>query len=437
MYSKKVNNVLKKKRISIGDRLAVKSKEITAEGVLLPQTEAGSPDTLVIKLDTGYNLGVKLEKGVIVKKLGGAKRARLGKLAPEARKKLGKDRRKPSITILHTGGTIASRVSYETGGVVSAFDPKDLLAMFPELFEIANIKTRLVCNIFSEDMTPDHWSLLAREVEKEAKKGIDGIIITHGTDTMHYTAAALAFALENVSLPVILVGAQRSSDRPSSDAALNAASAAFFIAKTDFAGVAICMHANMNDDSCFILQGTKARKMHASRRDAFRPINVLPGALVDFKAGRIKFLRPGYPRKGKGNMVVKPKFSKKVALVKIYPGMNPKVMSSQNCKGIVLEGTGLGHAPEDMLSAIKKFVKAGGVVAMTSQTIYGRTNMNVYETGRKLLDAGVVPCGDMTPEAAYAKLSWLLANKPKKAAELMSENLRGEINERTTTGFLY
>ena len=243
-----------------GDKVLIKTDTKSYEGTLMPNEET---DAIVIKLSNGYNIGIRPDKVRELKVI--------EKLKPtkEAKEPLRQNKNLPKITILHTGGTIASKVDYKTGGVVARFSPEEILRMFPELRDIANIDSRLISNMFSEDMRFAHYSLMAKEIEKEIQKGVCGIILTHGTDTMTYTSAALAFMFEGLPIPVVLVGAQRSSDRGSSDAAVNLLCAAEFIAKTDFAGVAICMHENMSDNSCVILPATKTKKLHTSRRDAF------------------------------------------------------------------------------------------------------------------------------------------------------------------------
>jgi len=442
-YSPAVRKLLGKNKTGAGGRIAVLRGNDLFEGLLMPSSD---PDTLVLKLDSGYNVGIKFGKGVVIKK---SERPEPAKIKLEEKFELGKSGKrkdielvdktiggsKPNISILHTGGTIASRVDYRTGGVVSSFSPEDLLAMFPELKEIANIKTRLVFSMFSEDMRFAHHQILAREIAKEAESGAAGIIVTHGTDTMHYTSAALAFMLQNLPVPVILVGAQRSSDRGSTDAAQNLLSAAYFITHSDFSGTAICMHENASDGNCLILPATKSRKMHASRRDAFRPINSLPWARVNYLEKKIEFLKNNYTKKDKKRKVeMKTKMEEKVALIKTTVNMNPSLIDffiGKKYKGLVLEGTGMGHAPKDIFDSLKNAVKKGMVVCMASQTIYGSVNMNVYSTGRDLQKIGVIPCGDMLPETAFIKLAWLLGNFPKKAGELMEKNICGEISERT------
>ena len=236
-----------------GDKVKVTTKDEIVEGILMPNEET---DSIVIKLDNGYNIGIEKER---VKSIEVIEKYR----AKETKKEQVKiDSSKPTISILHTGGTIASKVDYKTGGVISRFEPEELINMFPELKAIANIKSRLIAKMFSEDIRFSHYKLMIKAIQEEIKSGANGIILTHGTDTLAYTSAALAFAIENPPIPIILVGAQRSSDRGSSDAAVNLLCAAEFITKTDFKGVAICMHSSMEDKTCAILPAKKTRKLH-------------------------------------------------------------------------------------------------------------------------------------------------------------------------------
>lgn len=418
-----------------GDRVQVVTENEKVEGVLMPDEK----DFVVLKLDTGYNMGIdkKRVREIQVVKDYKPKKA---ELPPETQKK-----GLQTIAILHTGGTIASKVDYETGGVVAKFEPNELLSMFPELKDIANIKSRLVRQMFSEDIRFAHYNILAKEIEKEVKDGADGIIITHGTDTLHYTAAALSFMLNNLGVPVILVGAQRSSDRGSTDAALNLLSAAFFIvASKDFAEVGICMHESVNDDWCIILPGTKSRKMHSSRRDAFEAINVAPWARVNIKEKKVDLLRTGYRKRAKTSISVRPfKEDLKIGLLKVHTNMYAKEFEAyKGFDGLIIEGTGLGHLPLNELdeftkehttiaNTIKQLTQST-VVAITTQTIFGGVDINVYSTGRKMQELGIIGNStDMTPETAFIKLAWLLSNAPKdKIKELYGTNLVGELSAR-------
>lgn len=430
MYSPKVFKLLKSKRVSEGDLIVIETGTTNIEGILMPKHEFGDPDSIVIKRKDGYNAGISFSEITGIEKIGN--REAPAKAAP---KPIEKDDKKKSISILHTGGTIASRVDYKTGGVISSFSPEELVEMYPELKEMANIESRLISNIFSEDMRFEHYKKIAKAVSEEIKKGSDGIIITHGTDTLHYTSCALAFMLGNLGIPVILVGAQRSSDRGSSDAFLNMVSAARLITETDFSGVAICMHESLDDKSCLVLPACRSRKLHSCRRDAFRSVDVKPIARI---SENIEFFS-GYEKCDKSRKIeLKSGMEEKVGILRIYPNIDPKVLDSfGRFGGIVIEGTGLGHAPaehgnERFFAAVKKISKKS-IIAMTTQAIFGGVNMNVYSTGRKYLGIGVIPCS-MTTEAAFIKLAWILGNYPNakkdQVRQMMLTNLCGEISER-------
>lgn len=429
---------MKKFNAKEGDTVEVETPDEKISGVLMPSTDKSM---LILKLSSGYNMALDSKR---VKSL---KEVKKHEKAAEPKKEAVKfNKSLPTISILHTGGTIASAVDYKTGGVISRFSPEDIIAMFPELGKVANIKSRLVRNMWSEDLRFAHYNLLAKEVEKEIKSGVDGVIITMGTDTLHYSSAALDFALEGLHTPVILVAAQRSSDRGSSDAFVNLISAAYFITKTDFAGVAICMHENISDDSCLILPATKTRKMHTSRRDAFRPINTKPWARVHYDNAHVEFLNKDYKRKEKGKKPVLKLFKPnlKVGILKIHTNMYAtEVEAYKNFDGLVLEGMGLGQLPISVIdnftkehkkisAAIKKLNDKGAVIVIAPQTIYGQLQMNVYSKGREVQELGVIGnyC-DMTPETAFIKLAWLLSNYPKaKVKELFVQDLRGEISNK-------
>ncbi|MCL5239382.1 MAG: Glu-tRNA(Gln) amidotransferase subunit GatD [Candidatus Marsarchaeota archaeon] len=269
-----------------------------------------------------------------------------------------------------------------------------------------------------------------------------GVVILHGTDVMHYTSAALSFMLSGLSGPVVLTGAQRSVDRGSSDAFMNLVCAAHLAGKANIAEVGICMHASSSDSYCSFIRGTKARKMHTTRRDAFRPINSRPIATVD-PAGNIDYVSP-HRRigEGGGELRLKAGYEPKVALLKFYPNSDPEIIDyyvDKKYKGIIIEGTGMGHvavSPADekysWLGHIKRAADAGVVVGMTSQTLNGRVNTNVYRNLRLIAGAGAIYCQDMLPEVALVKLGWLLGNhKRAEAAKMLDKNIAGEITERT------
>ena len=419
----------------VGDKVKIITKKSSEEGILMPSSDE---NVVIIKLDNGYNIGFEkndIEKINMVSK----KKESIEKND----KKVSENKNLKTISILHCGGTIASKVDYETGAVKAKFTPEELLEMFPELGKIANIRSKLVANMLSENMRFAHYNIIAKEIDKEIKAGTEGIIITHGTDMLHYTAAALSFILENLNVPVLLVGAQRSSDRGSSDAFLNLQCAAQFIVNSNFSEVAICMHNSAEDDLSAIIPGVRARKIHSSRRDAFKAINSDLSALIDNEGG-IAWQRENYVKQEKrGKLSLKLFDDKlKIGLLKAHPQMFVEELNVyENFSGLVLEGTGLGHFPiesydkdsklnEKVFSGLKKIAKKIPVV-MTTQTIFGSVNMNVYSPGRKLQEIGVISGGDMITETAFIKLAWLLSNyKKDKIINLFAQNLRGELNSQ-------
>lgn len=414
-----------------GDKVKVVTKDEEVVGALMPNEETNS---VVIKLDSGYNLGIDDKKIKDIQVL-----ERFKKIGKKDQKEIKPDKNKPTIAILHTGGTIASKVDYQTGGVTAHFTEKDLLEMAPEIKRLANVKTELVANMMTEDNRFKDYQKLSKTVKKHADSGVKGIIIGSGTDTLTYTSAMLSFMFEELSCPVLVVGSQRSTDRGSTDGVMNLICAAKFMVDTDFKGVATCLHNSSDDNSCAIINGTKARKMHTSRRDAFKPINDLPIALVDYNKDQITYLKKDYYKEGK-KTILKDKLDEDVGLLKIHTNMKPELWEFyfKTYKAVVLEATGLGHAPTNLgdehlkiYDSLKKYLEKGGIVAVTSQCLYGKVHPKVYVNLRRLSNIGCIFCEDMMPEVAYLKLSWLLANYPKeKVKELLPKNLRGEINER-------
>lgn len=446
LYSPEIEQLFKKKRIKAGDRVKITKGKHSYEGVLMPRIELGDPGSIVIKLNNGYNIGIRFGKGLKIRKLKIGRRIRFkpSKIQPT------RDPNKPVVSILGCGGTIASRVEYTTGAVFPMFSPGDLLQSFPELKEVANIRGKKLFDLFSEDMRPLHWQIVARAIEKEVNEkvgGVDGVVLMHGTDTMHYTAAALSFMLQDLPIPVVIVGSQRSSDRGSSDNLMNLFSAVNAAANSDVAEVTVCMHANMGDDFCYLHQGTKLRKMHTSRRDAFRSINVLPYARVWYsgeKRGEIEYTRQDFRLRGMRQLKVDDKINPNVALIPTYPGIKPEFIDSlKDFDGVVIAGTGLGHVPTNpfgeeharsIVPNLKNLIDSGIPVVIAPQTIFGRINMNVYTSGRMLNEIGIIGNGcDWTPECSLVKLMWVLGHtkNPSKVREMMLRNYAGEISDRT------
>jgi glutamyl-tRNA(Gln) amidotransferase subunit D len=421
---------IKKAEAEIGDMIRISKANEVFEGILIPRSEYGDEKHVVIKLKNGYNIGVGITPDTKIEKIGrGTKPTFAPPPLAEQNPEL------PKVAIISTGGTIASRVDYRTGGVRPALTASDLYSVVPELANIARIDTQILFSLFSENLTPQHWTEIAKAVARQIAEGIDGVVIAHGTDTMGYTAAALSFALQNLPVPVVIVGSQRSADRPSSDAATNLIGAVTAAAKAPFAEVSVAMHETPSDQNIILHRGTKVRKCHTSRRDAFKSINTTPIARIQNQ--KIIMLTEDYRKRGQAkSLVLKPEFNEKVALLKFFPGMNPAVINwyvEQNYKGLILEGTGLGHVGKYSFEAIRKAVEQGVIVAMTSQCMWGRVNMNVYDSGRDLQALGVIPLEDMLPETALVKLMWVFGQTEdaEEAKRLLKTNIAGELSPRT------
>ncbi len=417
-------------RAEIGDIVRISKEGRTYEGILIPRTEYGDERHVVIKLKSGYNIGVRITPDTKIEKTGkGAKPTFAAPQPPEENPEL------PEVAVVSTGGTIASRVDYRTGAVRPALTASDLYSVVPELSNIARIDAQILFSLFSENITPKHWTEITKTVAKQIREGVDGVVIAHGTDTMGYTAAALSFALQELPVPVILAGSQRSADRPSSDAATNLIGAVTAAARAPFAEVAVAMHETTSDTSITLHRGTKVRKCHTSKRDTFKSVNTSPMATVQDQ--KITMLTKDYwKRDSSRKLALKPKFDEKVALVKFYPSIDPRIISwyiEKGWKGIVLEGTGLGHVSSYCFEAIRNAIKHDVIVTMTSQCIWGRVNMNVYNQGRDLLALGVIPLEDMLPETAVVKLMWIFGQtqKVEEVKKLLKTNIAREFSLRT------
>jgi glutamyl-tRNA(Gln) amidotransferase subunit D len=403
------------------DKVHVETNGGKYEGTLMPS----QTDRIVLKLKNGYNIGLNTESATITLLEKKEKKIHLENVCSEKKEKS----KLPNISILSTGGTIASKIDYRTGGVTSQFSADDILAAIPELKEIANYNCRMIYSILSENMRPSYWIELVRAVYEEIKNGADGIIITHGTDTMMYTAAALSFMIET-PVPIVLVGSQRSADRPSSDNAMNAICAAV-VATSDIAEVCVVMHGSTSDDFCSIHRGTKVRKMHTSRRDAFQSINSRPIGRVEYPSRNIK-INSSFVKRGEKKLVLHDKLESKCALIKYATGASNESLlfhSGSGYKGIVIEGTGLGHVSTEWVPLIKTVTEAGIPVVMTSQCISGRVCDRVYDTGRDILKAGAIEGEDMMAEVALVKLMWVLGQTQdiEKVKAMMQSNIAGEM----------
>lgn len=425
-YSASLSGKLESAGAEEGSVLSVESDDRTYVGTLMPHNEFSDPNVVILKMKSGYNVGIKVGDGTAVRLIE-RPTERIGK---EASFEMKSDL--PSISIIGTGGTIASYVDYRTGAVHPALSTSEMIGAIPEIRDLANISASVLFSIFSENMSVDHWQKLADAVAAEINSGADAVIIPHGTDTMGYTAAALSFMLGDVPKPVVLVGAQRSSDRPSSDASSNLMAAARFCIDSKAAGVFVVMHDTPGDDSFAVHIGTRVRKMHTSRRDAFHSMNVCPVAHVD-RDGKVTMNAECAPVRD-GKVESRTAMDRDTILLQFYPGMNPDLFEDavMKSRGIVISGSGLGHVNENMVPLIRRACDAGSVVVITSQCLNGSTNLNVYNTGRDMMAAGAITVSDMLPETAYVKLMWALANaKDAEAAkEIMMTPLAEEMGCR-------
>lgn len=416
-----------------GDIVRVRKRGLVVEGMLMPRELLyGDKPILVIRLSNGYKVGIKIDESTCIEKIGTRAFGERSIVEREQKAEL------PKVALLSTGGTILSKIDYETGAVKPSLNVGELLEWAPELAEVSFIEVREVLRIFSEDMTPALWIKIAEEVYKVLSSGYKGVVIAHGTDTMSYTAAALAFAIRNKPSPIILTGSQRSSDRPSTDSAFNLHAAFIVAVKAPFAESVIVMHGETGDVYALVHRGVKARKMHTSRRDAFQSINDKPIAIVYPARNELRIVGRIYEERGESKEpILENHFDDKVALVKTYPGFSSEIIDflvDKGYHGIVIEGTGLGHAPNTTIESFKRAIEEEVSIVMTSQCLFGRVNMHVYSTGRKLLEVGVIPGDDMLPETAYVKLSWILGKTRNidEVRRIFRTNIAGEINLRHT-----
>ncbi|MGC8860849.1 MAG: Glu-tRNA(Gln) amidotransferase subunit GatD [Thermoplasmata archaeon] len=401
-----------------GDLVEIKNKKGIFRGIVMPRHAFSGEDIIILKLDNGYNIGIKVDDETKIKIISKG-------LSKKTERKSKINENGIPVSVLGTGGTIASYIDYSTGAVKPAVSQEELLLAIPEIEENYRIKSRTIFSILSENMKVKNWKVIAEEAFKDLDDS-RGIIIPHGTDTMAYTASALAFMIQNLPSPIILVGAQRSSDRPSSDAYLNLIYSLKLV-ETDLGEVVISMHGSTSDTFVQVHRGVRARKMHTSRRDAFRSINEKPIAIIE---NEVRFIS-SY-RKRSGPPVLRTGMDEKVALLYYYPNMDPEILLDIGSRmhGIIIAGTGLGHVSNDLIPVIRDLVSRGVFVGVTSQCLYGSVNLNVYSTGREMIIAGAVPLKDMLPEVAYVKLMWVLENYPGEERDKMLQNLVGEISER-------
>jgi len=422
-------DILKKYNARVWGKVVVDTTRGMFSGTILPRSENDDDRHIVLKIASGYNIGINVDTINSIQETG-YKKAKYQ--IPEKEFPYSED--KPNVKLFGTGGTIASRLDYRTGAVIPAFSPGELYGAVPELADICNITTEKLFAVFSENMGPAQYKTLAVAIGKEIEKGIQGIIIGHGTDTLHHTAAALTFMIQNLPIPIVLVGSQRSSDRPSSDAALNLMHAAYAAGHSEIAEVLVCMFGPTSDEYGFLHRGTRVRKMHSSYRSTFRTIGDIPLAKVTRSS--VEPLKKDYsPRRKDRKVDIFPYFEEKVSIVYYYPNMRPDIIDSlieNGYKGIVIAGTGLGHVNKPLYPALERAREKNVAVYMTVQTLWGYVHMNVYETGRDMQALGVIPAENMLPEVAYIKLGWALGQTEdlNKVKEIMLNPINDEITLR-------
>jgi glutamyl-tRNA(Gln) amidotransferase subunit D len=421
--------MLQKYSVRVWGTAEVKTTRGDFSGTVLPRAEFDDDKHIVMKIITGYNIGIDIDNIIDMKETGYKK---ANYKIPE--KEFPKTKGLPQVKLLGTGGTIASRLDYRTGAVIPAFSPGELYGAVPELADICNLDTEKIFAVFSENMGPTQYIALAKKIGEEIEKGVDGIVIGHGTDTLHHTGAVLTFMCQNLPVPVILVGSQRSSDRPSSDAALNLMHAMTAAGHGNIAEVLVCMFGPTSDEYGFLHKGTRVRKMHSSYRSTFRTIGDTPVAMVTRK-GVDPIHKTYNTRRNDKDVRIIPTFDDRVAMLYYYPGMKPDMLDAivdNGYKGVVWVGTGLGHINKEMYPAVERANKAGVHQYMTLQTIWGYVGMFVYDTGRDMMKKGIIPAGNMLPEVAFIKLSWALGqtHDPEEVKKIMLTPINDEITQR-------
>lgn len=420
---------LKKFNIRVWSQTTIKTKRGYFVGTILPRSENQDDYHIVLKIPSGYNVGIDVNT-ILEMNETGYKKANYK--IPE--KEFPVTKGLPNVKLFGTGGTIASRLDYRTGAVIPAFTPGELYGAVPELASICNLKTEKLFAVFSENMGPEQYKKLAVSIGQEIANGVDGIVVGHGTDTLSHTAAALTFMVQNSPVPIVLVGSQRSSDRPSSDAALNLMHAMTTAGHGDIAEVMVCMFGPTSDEYGFLHRGTRVRKMHSSYRSTFRTIGDIPVAKVT-RAGVFPMKENYKKRRNDKNVTISPYFEEKVTILYYYPNMNPDIIDALvelGYRGIVFAGTGLGHVNKALYPGIERAHKKGVHMYMSVQTLWGYAHMNVYDTGRDMMARGIVPAWNMIPETAYIKLGWVLGqtDDPKVVKQMMLQSINDEITER-------
>ena len=420
-YSGKSLSLLKENNAKVGDSIKITS-DLTYSGILMPRYESGDDSHIILKLKSGYNVGININE---IQKIEVTSNQEVKSEYVEKQKE---NPSLPKILLVSTGGTIASKVDYRTGAVTPALTASELNEAVPELASIANIDSEVLFSEYSENLQPEHWLKIAEKLDSISNSDYTGIIIAHGTDTMHYTSSFLSFALSGFPIPIALVGSQRSSDRPSSDAALNLIAATKFLTESNVKGVFVVMHNNASDETVVCHKGTRVRKNHTSKRGAFETMGDDPAFIITENK-----IEKNIDEDFFKNTKYEPKLrlDTKVSLVKYHPGYDPKQvenLTKLGFKAIIFEGTGLGHVGKTMYNVIKDAREQGIFLGMTSQCLDGGVRMTVYDSGRDLLDLGIIPLENMISETALVKAMWSLGNSSniEEMKSLMLKNIASE-----------
>jgi len=423
-------DLMKRMGFKVWSEVVMRTSRGEFEGLVLPRSETSDENHFVLKLASGYNIGVRHDTVLAVAERGFREAVyRIPEKAFPTNPEL------PRVRLFGTGGTIASRLDYRTGAVIPAFTPGELYGSVPELADICNLDTEKLFSIFSENMGPEQYLVLAEKIGDAVRQGYDGVVVGHGTDTMHHTAAALSFMVQRPPVPVVMVGSQRSSDRPSSDAARNLIAATSTAARGPIAEVMVCMFGPTSDRYNLLHRGTRVRKMHSSTRSTFRTVGDVPLAMVE--DGAVTPIQETWqPRRADREITIQARYDEHVTLVYYYPGMQPDLIDAlvdKGYRGIVIAGTGLGHVNRKIYPALERAHAAGVQLYMTLQTLWGFVQMQVYETGREILQLGVVPLANMMPEVAFVKLGWAMGvypDDPAAVRALMVTTVAGEMTDR-------
>jgi len=429
-YREPLLSVLKQFDVTVWSEVVVSTRRGKFAGLILPRSETSDALHLALKLGSGYNVGIRHDAIVSMDKTG---YRRADYKIPEGEFPV--EQGKPNVILFGTGGTIASRLDYRTGAVIPAFSPGELYGSVPELADICNLETEKLFGVFSENMGAEQYLTLAERIGQAIRDGYHGVVVGHGTDTMHHTAAALTFMVQNPPVPIVMVGSQRSSDRPSSDAALNLIRAAWAAGHGPIAEVMVCMFGPTSDQYNLLHRGTRVRKMHSSYRSTFRTLSDIPLGIVE--KGKLTPLKREYRlRRTDREVEVQAAFDDRVTILYYYPNMKPDVIDALvacGYRGIVIAGTGLGHVNRKVYPALERAHAAGVHLYMTLQTLWGFVQMNVYETGREIQQLGVVPLANMLPEVGYIKLAWALGlhpDDPDAVRRLMTTPIADDMTER-------